>query len=136
MNDDPTDEAEVADNRRPAEIVSRFLQELEARDLEAAAALLAPGATMVFPGGASFGRLEDLVEWARHRYARARKRIERIDVADAAEGDAVFCQGTLDGEWLDGTTFDGIRFADWFLIREGRIVRQEVWNDLAVGRHD
>ncbi len=89
---------------------------------------------MKFPGGASFRRLEELVDWAKDRYQRVGKRVERMDVAGTAEGDIVFCQGTLAGVWPDGTPFEGIRFADWFLIRNGRIVRQDVWNDLAEAR--
>lgn len=112
-------------------IVTRFLAALEARDLASASALLAPGAQIRFPGGALFGRLEDMAEWAKERYQRVGKRIERMDVTASGDGDIVFCQGTLAGVWPDGSPFEGIRFADWFLIRGGRIVRQEVWNDIA-----
>ena len=38
--------------------------------------------------------------------------------------------GTLFGEWLDGTAFEGIRFIDRFQLSEGLIVRQDVWNDM------
>ncbi len=37
----------------------------------------------------------------------------------------------LAGEWPDGTPFDGIRFIDRFELADGKLARQEVWNDLA-----
>jgi len=112
-------------------LVMQLLGALEARDLDAAAACLAPEVQMVFPGGAVFTRLDQLVEWARARYQRVAKRVDRMDTTQAADGTVVTCQGTLYGIWPDGTAFQGIRFADWFLIREGQIVQQHVWNDLA-----
>ena len=101
---------------------------MERRDLTAAKALLAPGFFMVFPGGRRFDTLEALVDWAKGRYRSARKTYERFDVA----GEAVYCFGTLAGEWPDGTPFEGIRFIDRFEFRDGRISSQKVWNDLAV----
>jgi len=112
-------------------LVMRLLAALEARDLDAAAACLAPGVEMVFPGGAVFTSLDQLIDWARPRYSRVAKRVDRMDTAEAADGTVVTCQGTLYGLWPDGTAFEGIRFADWFLIRDGLIVQQHVWNDIA-----
>jgi hypothetical protein len=43
----------------------------------------------------------------------------------------VYCHGTLQGQWPDGSAFEGIRFIDRFLVQAGRLVRQDVWNDLA-----
>ncbi len=107
--------------------IRAFFDALAARDLEAANAYLHPEIEMVFPGGATFRRLEELVEWARPRYRNVAKRVERIDVA----GSTAFAQGTLYGRWPDGTAFGGIRFADWFEFDGGLIRRQQVWNDLA-----
>jgi len=109
------------------ELVRRYLDAMERRDLAAAKALLAPGFFMVFPGGRRFDSLEALVEWARGRYRSARKTYERYDAA----GDVIYCFGTLNGERLDGTRYSGIRFIDRFTVREGRLVDQQVWNDLA-----
>lgn len=114
----------------PADLVVRFLRGLEARDLPAVAAMLAPGAEMVFPGGATFQRLEELVAWARPRYRFVRKVVERIDTIGGDEGVIVYCFGTLHGEWPDGTGFKGIRYIDRFVIRDGLIQRQDVWNDM------
>lgn len=122
--------AEPSDDPAAA-LVRRFLDAMERRDLEGARALLAPGFTMTFPGGARFEGLEDLVAWAAPRYRFVRKRYDRFDVAPAPDGTAVYCFGTLEGEWPDGTAFSGVRFIDRFLMRDGRLVDQRVWNDLA-----
>ncbi len=111
----------------PEETVRAFIAALEARDLQAAKTLLHSEVEMVFPGGATFHRLEQLIDWARPRYRRVAKQIERIDVA----GETAFAHGTLHGQWPDGTAFGGIRFGDWFEFEDGLIRRQKVWNDLA-----
>jgi hypothetical protein len=43
----------------------------------------------------------------------------------------VYNTGTLYGAWLDGTTFEGNRYVDRFVVRAGKIVRMDVWNDSA-----
>lgn len=112
------------------ETVTRFLRAMEARDLEAAAALLAPSFTMTFPGGVEMQRLEDLVAWSRPRYRSIRKAFDRVEDA----GTAVWVSGTLAGEWPDGRAFEGIRYVDRFELQDGLIVRQEVWNDMGEAR--
>lgn len=109
------------------ETVRQYLATMERRDLAAAKAMLAPGFFMTFPGGRRFDTLEALVEWARGRYRSARKTYERFDAA----GDVVYCFGTLYGEWPDGKPYSGIRFIDRFTVRDGKLVDQMVWNDLA-----
>jgi len=129
-----TDAAPPAD---PAAcLVRRFLDAMERRDLDAARRLLAPDFAMTFPGGVRFERLEDLVAWAAPRYRFVRKRYERFDAAPGPDGTAVYCFGTLEGEWLDGTAFSGIRFIDRFLTRDGQLADQRVWNDMAETRAD
>ena len=118
----------------PAELVRAFLRAVEMRDLEAAQAMLAEGFRMTFPGDRTFSGLGELVEWARQRYRFARKTYERFDEAPGDDGVAVYCYGTLAGEWLDGIPFSGIRFVDRFTVRDGQLVDQRVWNDLAEAR--
>ena len=113
------------------DIARRFLATLENREIEKARSMLAPDAEMIFPGGINFSQLEELADWAGTRYRSVRKKIERIDEVDTDDGTAVFVQGTLYGEWLDGSPFQDIRFADWLLIQNGKIVRQNVWNDIS-----
>ena len=115
----------------PAETVRGFLAALEARDLERARAFLAEDFEMTFPGETRFTRLEDLVVWARDRYRSVTKTIEAMETLPAAEGVTVYCRGRLAGQWPDGSPFEGIRFIDRFELAEGKLRRQEVWNDLA-----
>jgi limonene-1,2-epoxide hydrolase len=119
----------------PTEIVRAFLAAMEARDLERAQRMLAQGFTMTFPGTAPMTSLDALIDWARSRYTFVEKAYEGFD-AMPSSGAAmiVYCRGTLRGEWPDGTPFDGIRFIDRFEIVEGRITRQEVWNDIGEAR--
>jgi ketosteroid isomerase-like protein len=114
----------------PTELVRAFLDAMERRDLAAARAFLADDFAMLFPGGARFTRLEDLVAHGAGRYRWVKKRFERFDEAPEEGGTAVYCFGTLYGEWPDGRPFEGIRFIDRFVVRGGRLADQKVWNDL------
>jgi len=118
----------------PVATVRDFLRLMEARDLDAARAMLAPGFRMVFPGGAEMTTLDELVAWAANRYRFVRKSFDGFDVAPVDAGDVVYAWGTLAGEWPDGTPFAGIRFIDRTVVRDGKLVSQEVWNDLGEAR--
>jgi 4-oxalocrotonate tautomerase family enzyme len=117
---------------QPAEVVLAYLAAMEARDLETARGHLAEGFTMTFPGGHRFTRLEDLVAWSATRYREVRKAFETVDEGVTDGAAVVHCHGTLTGTWLDGSSFEGIRFIDRFTLRDGLLVDQMVWNDLAV----
>lgn len=125
-------ESETADAGSPEAVVRAFLAKMEARDLEAARARLAPGFAMVFPGTGPMTTLEELIAWSKPRYSGVRKTFEAVEVSEAPDGAAVvWCRGTLAGDWPDGTAFSGIRFIDRFEVSGGLIRRQDVWNDLA-----
>ncbi|MGB3071049.1 MAG: nuclear transport factor 2 family protein [Ottowia sp.] len=111
-----------------------FLEAMQARDLEAAQRYLAPSFVMHFPGSGPLHRLEELVEFSRPRYKFVGKTFERFEESWGDERTVVFCTGTLHGEWLDGSTFEGIRFVDRFEIADGLLQRQDVWNDLELHR--
>lgn len=116
----------------PKNVVRSFLKAMEARDLKTARSFLADGFEMTFPGNKHMSRLEELVDWATPRYRFVQKTFDTFDAYQSAgESTVVFCSGTLSGEWPDGTHFQGIRFIDRFELIAGRIVRQEVWNDVA-----
>jgi hypothetical protein len=104
---------------------------MQERDLKAAAALLAPGFEMHFPGHPAMHALDELVNWAKGRYNSIAKDYERFDESWAEGYTVVYCSGTLRGVWLDGSNFEGVRFIDRFEIADGKIRRQDVWNDLA-----
>jgi ketosteroid isomerase-like protein len=110
----------------PEATVKDYLAAMERRDLAAARDYLAPGFRMVFPGGRRFDSLQALVEFAKGRYRSALKNYERFDTA----GDVVYCFGTLYGERLDGSRYEGIRFIDRFTVRGGKLLDQQVWNDM------
>ena len=113
-----------------AEIVHAYLAAMEARDLATARGFLGDGFHMTFPGGIRLTTLEDLVAWSRPRYRFVKKTYDQFDALDSL----VYCFGTLHGEWPDGTPIQGIRFIDRFELSGGRIVRQDVWNDMGEAR--
>ncbi|APE44521.1 tautomerase [Sulfitobacter alexandrii] len=118
----------------PAELVRAYLAAMEARDLDKARAMQGDGFVMVFPGTPPMTRLEELLDWAAPRYRFVTKRYAGFDTAPGPEAAVVYARGTLEGEWPDGTAFAGIRFIDRFEVTQGRITRQDVWNDIAETR--
>lgn len=67
------------------------------------------------------------------RYKWVKQRFEPTDVvAAASEGDAtVYSMGTLYDAWPEGTPFEGNRYVDRCVARQGKIVQMDVWNDSA-----
>lgn len=120
---------------RPIEvdIVDNYLRLCEERDLEAAGAYLAPGAKLTFPGGVTFEDLPNMVADAAKRYKRVAKHRTEFFVGNRTRDGKVMCisSGTLDGETLWGTSFTGVRYLDLFIIHDGLIHEQYVWNDLS-----
>jgi hypothetical protein len=57
--------------------------------------------------------------------------MERTDVAPADGETVVYNTGTLYGEWHDGTKFECNRYVYRFVVRGGKIVKMDVWNDSA-----
>ena len=117
-----------------AQVVRDFLDAMQSRDLARAQGFLAEDFVMDFPGAQRMTRLAELVEWARPRYRAIAKNYERFDECYGDDATIVYCHGTLQGEWPDGTAFSGIRFIDRFTVRAGRLAGQSVWNDLAQSR--
>ncbi len=115
-------------------LVATYLRAMERRDLVAARAMQAPGFTMTFPGANRFTELEDLIEWSLPRYRKMRKHFLRFDEAPAPDGTIVYSVGTLHGEWPDGSPVDGVRYIDRFTVKDGLLVDQNVWNDIADAR--
>lgn len=117
-----------------SEVVRSFLQAVQNRDMATAQKCLHPDFRMCFPGGVILHTLDELNRWAQQRYSGIRKHFETF--AECWQGDStvVFCHGTLEGTWPNGTNFEGIRFIDRLVVRSGLIVQQDVWNDLAEHR--
>lgn len=114
-----------------AQTVSGFLRLVEARRLDEAAEHLASGAQITFPGGRRFRNLEEQVSSGEGRFRRLSKVFETIDTLEADGAMIVYVFGTLEGEDVEGVEFSGVRFIDRFELRDGRIVDQKVWNDMA-----
>jgi ketosteroid isomerase-like protein len=108
-------------------LVRDYLLAMEERDLPRAQAMLSPDFAMVFPGDIRMNSISAVLEWAAPRYRFVKKTFDHFDDA----GTVVFSSGTLHGEWPDGTPFSGIRFIDRFEIADGKLTRQDVWNDMA-----
>ena len=116
----------------PIAVVRRYLEATEARRLDEADGFLAPGAELIFPGG-RYRSVREMVKAAAGRYRWARKTFAEWDVATRRDGTAiVISTGTLSGENLHGVRFEGVRYIDRFVVRDGRILIQQVWNDLEV----
>lgn len=112
--------------------VKKFLDHLSSRNLSAAAEYLSDGALMIFPGGRTFTELPEFVKWAQTRYQDIAKDIQGYDQIKQSDSDSiVYCYGTLHGHWTNREVFQGVRFIDRFRVVDGKIVRQDVWNDLA-----
>ena len=113
-------------------LIKRFLRLMEERDLDTANTLIAPDAKILFPGGKVFGSQAEMVAASKGRYHWVKKTFDHLDSAETADGDVViYIMGTLYGVNMHGVEFSGIRYIDRFVIRDGLIVSQEVWNDLA-----
>ena len=113
-------------------IIKQFLEALSHRDLEAASSYLAPAAKIVFPGGRLYNNLDEHVKTASGRYLWVRKTLDQVDSAKLADGFiVVYFSGRLHGVNLHDIPFSDVRFIDRFVLKEGLIFSQEVWNDLA-----
>ena len=117
-----------------SDVVRDFLQAMQSRDLARAQSFLSPDFRMCFPGGWVMHKLDELTAWAAQRYSHIIKQYEQFEESWQGDVTVVFCHGTLQGTWLDGESFEGIRFIDRMEVRGGLITRQDVWNDLAEHR--
>jgi hypothetical protein len=111
-------------------LVVDYLAAAGDRRLEEAARYLADGAVLVFPQG-RFDDLETMAAAMAGRYRTISKTYGTWDVIDADDKTIVVATGTLSGVNVHGVAFAGIRFCDRFVVRNGHISEQHVWNDLA-----
>ncbi len=116
-----------------AALVEAFLEASMAPDPVRARGYMADDVRITFTGGRAYTDPAQSTAFNALRYAWVKKRFERTDVAPgSAPGEAVvYNTGTLYGAWPDGTPFEGNRYLDRFEIRNGKIVRMDVWNDSA-----
>jgi ketosteroid isomerase-like protein len=114
-----------------AQIVEAFLLASMRPDPVAAARYIAPDLKITFTGGRQFRHPSESTAFNAKRYKWVKKNIERSDVVPGGGETIVYNLGTLYGEWPDGTPFEGNRYVDRFVVRAGKIVQMDVWNDSA-----
>jgi hypothetical protein len=114
-----------------AELVERFLVASMIPDPEKAAGFISGDVAITFTGGRQFRHPREATGFNAMRCKWVKKRMERTDVAPGVGETVVYNTGTLYGEWPDGTPFEGNRYVDRFVIRDGLIVQMDVWNDSA-----
>ena len=114
------------------QLVWDFLTLFAERRYAEANAYLAPDCQMLFPGNVVFTDCTEVPVRAASIYRWVKKVFERFDEHQTPEGTVVYNYGGLRGEWLDGELFAGVRYIDRFLVRDGQIVDQKVWNDLCL----
>ena len=116
-----------------ARLVEEYLRLLMIPDPERASAYIAPELLIRFTGGRPMHVPRECAAFNATRYAWVKKNFERTDVVcgASAEEAVVFMTGTLYGEWKDGTPFSGNRYVDRYVVKHGRIVQMDVWNDSA-----
>ena len=117
----------------PKEIVEEFLRVVMIPDPVGARAFTSPELRIRFTGGRPMRDPSETSAFNAARYKWVRKRFERTDlVAGASDEEAiVYNIGTLYGEWLDGSPFEGNRYVDRYVVRHGKIMQMDVWNDSA-----
>jgi len=119
------------DPKKDAETVRLFLEAHMVPDPVTAAKYVGPNFSLTFPGGRHYDHPSGASAFNKHRYKVVKKRMDIFDVVPGEDQTIVYSIGTLYGEWPDGTPFEGNRYIDRFIVRDGLIVQQEVWNESA-----
>lgn len=126
-------DADITDLRasEAATIVERFLDASMIPDPVAAARYIADDLKLTFTGGRRFTHPRESTAFNARRYKWVKKKMARTDVVPGTTETVVYNLGTLYGEWPDGTPFEDNRYVDRFVVRGGKIVQMDVWNDSA-----
>ncbi len=120
-----------------AEVVNEFLRLIMLPDPVAASRYTAADLQIVFTGKRAMRAPAECTKFNASRYKWVKKRIERTETVTAdsdaaARGETVvYSLGTLYGEWPDGKPFEGNRYVDRYVVRDGLITHMDVWNDSA-----
>ncbi|ARP95076.1 hypothetical protein [Bordetella genomosp. 13] len=115
------------------DIVDTYLTVLMKPDPEGAKRYVAADLRIRFTGGRAMSEPAECTVFNQSRYRWVKKRFESTDVVAGATARhaVVYNRGTLYGEWLDGTPFEGNRYVDRYVLRDGLITEMDVWNDSA-----
>ena len=120
-------------NRSPVEIVEHYLELIMGPNPAAARIYISSELVIRFTGGRVMQDPTECAAFNKQRYAWVKKRFERTDlVTETGDGThIVYNIGTLYGAWPDGTTFEGNRYVDRYVLLNGLIIFMDVWNDSA-----
>lgn len=134
MSQTPKQCDSVADaSTDPRWIVDEYLRILMIPDPVAASRFVAPDLRIRFTGGRVMRQPAECAAFNASRYAWVKKRIEKTELMEGSSSAeaVVYSLGTLHGAWPDGTPFEGNRYVDRYVLRDGLITQMEVWNDSA-----
>ena len=114
-------------------IVEEFLRIIMIPDPVGARAFVSPQLRIRFTGAREMKDPTECSAFNASRYKWVKKKFQQTDVVAGGSDDEaiVYNIGTLYGEWLDGTPFEGNRYVDRYVVKHGLIVQMEVWNDSA-----
>jgi hypothetical protein len=117
----------------PKDLVETFLRTIMIPDPVAARAYVSPDLHIRFTGGRAMKDPSECSAFNASRYAWVKKKFEQTDVVEGASTAhaIVYNIGTLYGSWPDGTAFEGNRYVDRYVVKDGLIVQMDVWNDSA-----
>ena len=118
-------------SQEAARIVEEYLVASMIPDPDKAASFMAEDVVITFTGGRKMSHPRETAQFNAGRYAWVKKQMDRFDVAPGVDETVVYSIGSLYGEWPDGTPFDNNRYVDRFVVRNGKIVEMDVWNDSA-----
>ena len=116
-----------------AKIVEEYLRLLMIPDPAAARKYCAEKLEIRFTGDRMMHDPAECAAFNKARYKWVMKKFgpTHVVAGGTAEETTVYQTGHLYGEWLDGTPFEGNRYVDRYVVRKGKIVKMEVWNDSA-----
>ncbi len=133
-----TSPAKTASPVTAGEIVDEFLRIIMIPDPVTARRFVSPSMRIRFTGGRAMKDPTECTAFNASRYKWVKKRIERTEIVGSITGvitdpadTVVYSLGTLYGEWPDGTPFEGNRYVDRYVVRDGLITEMDVWNDSA-----
>jgi hypothetical protein len=117
----------------PREIVEEFLRLMMVPAPLEAQRYTSPELKIWFTGGRAMAQTSECAAFNAQRYAWVKKKFACTDVAQGTtDNEAIVYQtGTLYGAWPGGTPFEGNRYIDRYVVRDGLIVEMQVWNDSA-----
>lgn len=117
----------------PGEVVNAYLELVMRPDPVAARKFVAPEMRIRFTGGRAMSDPSECTAFNASRYRWVKKKIDRTEtMAGSTDEEAVvYSIGSLYGEWPDGTPFEGNRYVDRYILKNGLITELQVWNDSA-----